>query len=302
MVAGAMQAAFLSPEARAEMIADQHSALWAGSVASMGQAVREGDGYRLNGQWRLASGCHHAEWLGGTALVMGENGPIMNADGSPDVKLMFFRQGEAQILDTWNSLGMRGTGSTDFRLEGIHVPAYRTFSLFTAPPVSDGPLFKAGILVLFSLSLASVMPGIAQAGIDAFVELAGGKTPTMSQTTLGSRPTIHAEVARAQMLVDSARAYLHEVGNAIQASVEAGGGVTEELEIRRRLACVNSAASCRQAVDIVHELAGTTSINTGHPLEQALRDMHTAAQHFLVSPAWLEKTGQYYFGQGLGMP
>jgi hypothetical protein len=49
-------------------------------------------------------------------------------------------------------------------------------------------------------------------------------------------------------------------------------------------------------------MAGSTPVYSGHPLERCLRDVHTAAQHLFMSPVWWEKTGQYYFGMGLGMP
>ena len=301
MTAASGQTAFLSPEMRAEIFADPRGFVNAGSVASMGRAVPDGDGYRLTGQWRLASGCHHANWLGGAALIFDGEAPRMGPGGMPDVKLMLFRPEDSEILDTWNPLGMRGTGSTDFRLDNVYIPGHRMFSVLTAPPLAGGPMYQAGVLVMFSLALAAVFPGIAQAGIDAFVDLAGGKTPTMSQTTLGSRPTVHAEVARAVTLVQSARAYLYEVADELMESLRSGAGIPEELEIKRRLACVNAGESCLSAVNMVFTLAGTSSIQAGHPLERCMRDIRTAGQHFLVAPAWLEKTGQYYFGHGLAM-
>lgn len=119
----------------------------------------------------------------------------------------------------------------------------------------------------------ATLPGIAGAAIDAFVELAKEKTPTFSQTGLATRPTIDVEVARA-----------------------------EELEARRRLACANVGASCTQAVERLFTLSGSTAVYAGHRLERCLRDVRTAGQHLFFSPVWWEKTGQYYFGLGLGMP
>jgi len=134
------------------------------------------------------------------------------------------------------------------------------------------------------------------------VELAKAKTPTFSQTGLATRPTIHAELARVEALVQSARAFLYEVADEMMASVKAGHPVPPELEARRRLASTNVGASCSQAVDRLFTVAGTTPIYSGHELERRLRDIRTASQHLFVSPVWWEKTGQYYFDLGLGMP
>jgi alkylation response protein AidB-like acyl-CoA dehydrogenase len=155
---------------------------------------------------------------------------------------------------------------------------------------------------MFAMSITSVLPGIARAAIDAFVELASAKTPTFSQTSLAMRPSIHAELARVEALVQSARAFLYEVADEMMASVRAGDPVSPQLEARRRLACANVGASCSQAVDRLFAMAGATPIYTGHELERRLRDIRTASQHMFVSPVWWEKTGQFYFGLGLGMP
>jgi alkylation response protein AidB-like acyl-CoA dehydrogenase len=228
--------------------------------------------------------------------------PRMGPDGAPDFKNMFFKPEDCQILDTWHSLGLRGTGSTDITVNDVFVPEERVFSVFTAPPVVSGALYRIDILGLYSMALTMVLVGIARAAIDSFVELAKAKTPTLSQTGLANRPTIHAEVARAEALLQSARAYLYEVAGELMETVTAGATVGEELEARRRLACVNASASSVKAVDSMFSLAGATPVYSGHRLEQCLRDVHSASQHLVVSPVWWEKTGQWYFGHGLGMP
>jgi len=226
----------------------------------------------------------------------------MGPGDMPDFKLMFFPVEDCRILDTWYSTGMRGTGSADVVVEDVFVPEERTFSVFTAQSRLSGSLYKIRIEMLFFTALASVGLGIARAAIDSFVELAKGKTPTLSQTGLAMRPTIHAEVARAEALYQSARSYMHEIAREMTVAVSNGAGVPEELEARRRLACVYASESCERAVDMMFRLGGMTSIYTGQILDRCLRDIHTVNQHLAVSPVWWEKTGQYYFGQGLGMP
>jgi indole-3-acetate monooxygenase len=226
----------------------------------------------------------------------------MDAHGAPDFKSMFLPRADCELLDTWYSLGMRGTGSTHFAVNDAFVPESRVFSVFTALPRVSGPLYRLGVLPLFSMTVTSVLPGIARAAIDAFVDLAKAKTPTFSQTGLATRPTVHAELARVEAQVQAARTFLYAVADELMATVQTAQPVSEELEARRRLACANVGESCRQAVDRLFTLAGTTPIYAGHELERRLRDIRTASQHLFVGPVWWEKTGQYYFGLGLGMP
>ena len=300
--AGGLLTAFMPPEAAREIFASGTDVMLPGASAPNGRAVPVDGGYRLSGRWPLASGCQHGDWLGGLGLVFDGEVPRMDAHGAPDFMNFTVRREDCEILDTWYSMGMRGTGSTHFSVSDVFVPEERAFSVFTAEPRVQGPLYRLGVLPMFAMTVTSVLPGIARAAIDAFVEMAKAKTPTFSQTGLGTRPTIHAEVARVEALVQSARAFLYEVADEMMAAVEAGQPVSEATEVRRRLACSNVGAACIEAVDRMFALAGATPVYTGHRLERCLRDIHTAGQHLFVSPVWWEKTGQYYFGHGLGMP
>jgi alkylation response protein AidB-like acyl-CoA dehydrogenase len=298
---GAVQAAYLPDEAAREIFGGP--GLGAGSIVPRGHAVEVEGGFRVSGRWPLASGCDYAEWLGGNCLIFDGEAPRMDPHiPMPDFKLMFFPRSDCTIIDTWYSTGMRGTGSSDFVVEDVFVPAGRTFSLFTARSRLPGALYKMGIDMQFFMALVTVGLGIARASIDAFVELAKSKTPTLSQTGLAARPTIHAEVARAEALYQSARAYMHEVAREMTAAVWTAGSVPDETEVRRRLACLRAAEACEEVVDRMYRLGGTTSIQAGQVLDRCLRDIHTVNQHLASSPVWWEKTGQYYFGQGLGMP
>ena len=299
---GALLTAFVAPERAREIYAAGPDVLLPGASAPNGRAVPVDGGYTLSGRWPLASGAQHGDWLGVVALAFDGDTPRLDAHGVPDFKSMFVPRADCELLDTWHSLGMRGTGSTDFTVREAFVPEGRVFSLFTGPPRVAGALYRLGVLPLFAMAVTSVLPGIARAAIDAFVELARAKTPTFSQSGLASRPTVHAEVARVEALVQAARAYLYEVADEMTAVVAAGRPVAEDLEARRRLACAHVGAACTEAVDRVFALAGSTPVYSGHRLERCLRDIHTAGQHLFCSPVWWEKTGQYYFGLGLGMP
>jgi alkylation response protein AidB-like acyl-CoA dehydrogenase len=299
--AGALMTAFLPPATAREAFAGG-PVLLPGASQPKGRAVPVEGGYRVTGRWPLASGAGHGPWLGLVSMVFDGDTPRMNEHGAPDFKAMALPREECDVLDVWYSLGMRGTGSTDFVVNNAFIPEERTFSVFTAVPQVQGALYQLGVLRLFSMSIASVLPGIARSAIDAFIGLAKDKTPAFSQIGLASRPTVHAELARVEALVQSARSYLYEVAEEMMAAVKAGEPVSDDLEAQRRLACSNAGAACTEAVDRLFALSGTTTIYSGHKLEQSLRDIHTAAQHMFVSPIWWERTGQYYFGHGLGMP
>jgi alkylation response protein AidB-like acyl-CoA dehydrogenase len=300
--AGPLLTAFLPLDVTPALFLKGPDTLFPGASAPGARAAPVDGGYRVSGRWPLASGASHGQWLGGVAMVFDGEVPRMDPHGTPDFKVLIFAPEDCQIQDTWYSLGMRGTGSTHFAVNEVFVPEERTFSLFGGQPQVGGALYRIGVLPMFGMAVASVLPGIARAAIDAFVDLAKSKTPTFSQTGMASRPTIHAALAQAEALVQSSRSYLYEVAREMMASVQSAEPVSEDLEARRRLACANVGASCVRAVDDLFTLAGSTPIYSGSRLERCLRDIHTVSQHLFVSPVWWEKTGQYYFGLGLGMP
>lgn len=296
---GSMFAAYLPPDAGREIYGSDPNVITAGALAPKGRAVAEGGGYRLSGRWPLASGCRHASWLAGGSFIFEGEAPRLDPNGIPDLTLFFLPKDKCEIIDTWHSAGLRGTGSNDFSVAEALVPAERTFSMLNGKPYYDGPLYRAPILVVFSPMVASVSLGIARAAIDAFVELAGGKMPTFSTALLRDKPTVQAQVAQAETLLRAARAFLFETAAAVWERMCAAEPIDDELEATMRLACVHTAASCAQAVDIVYTLGGATSVYATSRLERCFRDAHVVTQHLAVSPSWNERAGKYFLGLGL---
>src|SRR5581483_1978800 len=157
LATGAVLAAHAPSDGAKELYAGGPNVTFPGSVIPRGRAIPVEGGYRLTGRWPLGSGCHHADWISSTALIFDGDAPRMGPDGAPDLHAMFVRPSEVEVLDTWHSLGLRGTGSTDFAVEDAFVPARRTFPLFTQQPQVAGPLYRLGILPLYSMSLTSVL-------------------------------------------------------------------------------------------------------------------------------------------------
>jgi indole-3-acetate monooxygenase len=233
-----------------------------GSIAPTGRAVAVEGGYRLTGRWPLSSGCVHGDWLGAAGFVFDGDEMRMGPAG-PDFRFFGVPGSDVEVIDTWHSLGLRGTGSNDYAVSDVFVPEALTFPVFTQTPQTSGTLYWAGIMPLFSLALAPVLLGIARRAIDSFVELAKSKTPTLSQTGLAVRPTIHANVARAEAQLGAARAYIYESAAEVTANCVPGQMLPEHVEQKRLLACTYVAESCCDVVDKVFNLAGATAIRQG---------------------------------------
>ena len=151
------------------------------------KAVVVPDGYRVTGRQGFSSGCRHAAWLAARAHIF-ENGQPRLKDGQPEERYLFVPAAEAELLDTWHVRGMRGTGTHDFAVSDVFVPAERTVLQAGAPLLETGPLYEIPRSLLFASGDAAVALGLARSCLAAFFELAGAKTPRAMQAMLRDQP------------------------------------------------------------------------------------------------------------------
>jgi alkylation response protein AidB-like acyl-CoA dehydrogenase len=171
----AAYSAWLPPKGIAELYAAGVPTI-AGALHPPAKAVRVDGGWRIIGQVPFGSGCHQAQWLVMPAQEEGADAPF----GA------FLRRESATILDTWHTLGMRGTGSADFTVTDLFVPEHLTVPVapLRSPPSGfEGPLYRmwpwSGIV-----GEGAVSVGVAAAAVDSAVHLCKTKTPAYQGTAL----------------------------------------------------------------------------------------------------------------------
>ncbi len=290
-----MLAAYLAPDVAREVYGDPGSVV-GGVFAPMGRAVPDGDGFRVSGRWRFASGCGHATWLMGGCLVEDGDDVRRLASGAPDVRLALFPADAYAVHDTWDVAGLRGTGSHDIALDDARLPAARTASLLSDVPVAEGALYAFPPFGLLALAIGAVGLGIAGAAIDDLAALAAGKTPTGSAKPLAARADTQARVARAQAAVDAARALVREAVAAAWAQARERGEVAVAARAALRRAASHAMGAATEATDAMYALAGGTAVYASSPLQRRHRDLHVATQHMLVGPATWELAGRVALG------
>ena len=268
----------------------------AGSIRPEGRAISADGGYRVIGRWDYASGIDHANWLLCMCKVEDENGPRLTPEGAPETRMLLVPIGAVTVHDTWDVVGMRGTGSNDFVVDDVFVPMERTFSL-SEPPQEAGPLYHPRLaLVAPFLGASANLLGMARGAMDCFVELATQSGSTMSTTLLRDRPLVQTKVAEAEATIGAARAYvLDAVGTAWQAVCDDVPDPSSEIA-QARLAITHGMWASVEAVDLLFHAAGTNAIHRKYPLERFFRDIHVAVQHVAGLPANLESAGQALLG------
>jgi len=274
----------------------------AGSIRPEGRALLVDGGYRVTGRWDYASGVDHANWLLCTCNVDDSNGPLMTADGTPVTRVLFAPVQAATIIDTWDVMGMRGTGSNDFVLEDVFVPDERTFSLLD-PPREKGTLYHPRFFFtgLWTQTVANAL-GMARGAMNAYLRLAAQVGSTMSSTLLRDRASAQTAVGEAEAIISGARAYvLDSVDRAWRAVGEGCQDPSREIA-QARLAITHGMWESVKAVDLLFHAAGTNAVHRRHPLERFFRDIHVAVQHVAGLPFNIEAGGRVMLGLQPGGP
>jgi len=289
--------AWFSDETTAEVFGSTRTVM-AGAFFPPRRAVPVRGGYRLSGRCTFNSNCHAATWILGLAHVYDNGVGRLDEHGQPVTLMTLFPREKAEIIDNWDTLGMRGTGSHDVNVDDVFVPAERAVSfkpLEQPSPAYSGPWHR---LTIWPPVACSAIPalGIAQAAIDEFTELATKKTPTYTTTMLKNRSIVQLRLATAVAKVESARAYLHEAfADAWQGAMD-GRSLDQAGKARLQLASSHVPIAAAEAVDLIHSLAGTTGIRNDHAFQRHFRDVHVISQHAYVCESRMEAVGQVRFG------
>ena len=291
----ALISAWLPEEHACEIWADSN-VITGGVFAPMGRALLDGDDYIVSGRWAWGSGSANCSWLLGGAVIM-EGGEMRRLpNGAPDHRMMVMRRHEVELIDTWDALGMRGTGSGDLAAKDVRVPQGRSVSFITDTPRETGPLYRFAPFGLLALGIAGVASGNALGALDDLKALAVAKKGQGSSRSLAERGVVQADFAVAQADLNAARALVYAEIAAAWDRVVAGDTLDLPARARLRLAATRLTQVSARVAAKMHELAGGTSVYASHPLNRRFRDAHVATQHVMVAPPTLELAGRVLLG------
>jgi alkylation response protein AidB-like acyl-CoA dehydrogenase len=277
--AGAM-AAFIDKAGVRELF-DRCDAVVVGSVAGLGRAVAVDGGYRVSGRWAFLSGIRQATHAGCICAVYDGDTERVGPDGQPATVVPFFAVEECTVIDTWQTTGLRGTGSHDIVVEDVFVPAYRVAD-FSAPP-------RAGLSTLHYLHVdnaanvtaAAMAIGIAGAALEAFRELGTSKRRP-SGGTLADTPGAMIALAQAEVRYAQARGYLYETADLVWEDAVAGNLPGERWLPRTSLASTAAVDAAIAVVSDLYRAAGTSAIFATRAFDRCLRDVYTLGAHKTV--------------------
>jgi alkylation response protein AidB-like acyl-CoA dehydrogenase len=299
---GGYVTAFLNQEVARTMYPD----LQAGTAAAAtptGQAQQEPDGYRVSGRFPFASGCQHSEWVWLGCVVMADGMPLVDDNGVPATRQCLVKLAQCEILDTWYTTGLRGTGSNDLVVKDVFVKAEHTFGFQDRDLIKrPGPLYAFPFM--FAAKSSAVGLGIARHALEVLIETATNKAARRYMLGEHLEPAklmrddvfVQEAVGRAEIMLTSARAYFFEVMGDLWSTLVSGGEPNPAQVARFTTHHTYVTGVCVDVVQLVFKAAGGTAVYQKGPLDRCLRDILTMNQHVVGTLRTYEMAGRLLLG------
>jgi alkylation response protein AidB-like acyl-CoA dehydrogenase len=293
-----MAAAYVEPKVAREMFGDVRSVMAWGPVGPNAKAVAVEGGYRASGSWSFASGIKHAGWLGCHCPVVEADGaPRLGSDGKPAERTMLIPKASAKIKDIWRVVGLKGTGSDNYRTDDLFVPDAYTFTRESAADRREtGPLYRFTIFHLYGTGFAAIGLGLARGALDDFVALAATKIPKTKTFVLRDNAVIQSQVALAEAKLASSRSFLLQTLHETWDVAVRGEALSLPQRAALKLAGTYAVHQAKDVIDTVYHAAGATAIFESNPFERRFRDVHTVIQQVQAQFANFEMVGQVLLG------
>lgn len=280
--------AALPLDTQAELYKNGPDVAFAGGLFPVQSAPATETGFRVDGRWKFASGCMGADILG--VGIPGDE----STGGKPRTALL--RPDQVEIVQDWDVVGMRGTGSFDLVVRDVEVPREWTFIRGGAPTV-DEPLYRYPTIAYAAQVLAIVGAGVARAALDHAREVGAGYTGVTGAPKLADRGYYRTGYADAEAALRSARAWFYEVSHEVWETVVSGDEATDEQNAQLRLSSAHLAKTASEVVSKLVEISGTAPIYSTHPLRGLQGDALVPKQHAFLGPAIHDAAGAVLMGQ-----
>ena len=289
------------PEAQHEIWGESADSLISSAlIFARGRARRVPGGYRLTGRWPYSSGIDPSTWNMFGGIVVDEEA------GLNEPRMFLVPARDYSVIDTWQVIGLAGTGSKDVEVTDVFVPAYRTLATERikggpnrGSELNPGTLYKLPAVSLFAFVLGGVSLGIARGAIQHFTETTRNRLSAYTGRNIADFTNIQVHLAEASALADAAEAIMLRGCDEAMRITEAGVVPSLEQRASYRRDGAFAGGLCTKAVDLLFAATGGAAVYERNPIQRAFRDVHAANAHYVLN--W-DVNGAVYGRVALGLP
>jgi 3-hydroxy-9,10-secoandrosta-1,3,5(10)-triene-9,17-dione monooxygenase len=272
MADNALKLAAFSPQAQEEVWTKNPDAKFSNAVAPLGKGEVVDGGVKWTGRHPFSSGVDHADWVMATGFVQ-------RGDKKQTVSALIPKK-DIKIIDDWHVIGLTGTGSKTFEVNGAFVPDHRLLSKDddeAGSALYQAPVFHLPRGGVSSASYAAVAVGCAEGLLDEYIKYTAPRK---------SRSTVVAEETGTQMGIGIAASEIEAAAQMLMTPLretmqllERGEPVPKKLNLRGKRNAAYAAQLSIQAAQKLFNAAGGRALYLDNVMQRMLRDCLAAAAH-----------------------
>jgi len=272
------QMALFDDQAAQDVWGKDTSVLISSTYMMVGKAMPVEGGYRFSGRWRFSSGCEHCDWIFLGGMVDPDSGNL-------DARTFLLPRKDYKIVDTWDTHGLRGTGSHDIVVEDVFIPEYRTHKMADAlmcmspgNAINTSPIYRMPFAQVFIRSVSTSTIGALQAMIDAFIKYAA-KRVTVTGAKTAEDATAQLVIAETLSAIDEMKVLLHRnIGKMYDDAVK-GEFTTIEERMMYRFQSADVPERCINLAQRIFKAGGGAAVFNGLSFSRIFRDISTGKAH-----------------------
>lgn len=273
----------------ASLYRNDPNTVFAGGIFPPQPAEVVAGGFKVNGRWKYSSGSIGAD-------IVGVGIAPRNGDKLDLPRLAVMPRSQARVEETWDTVGLLGTGSHDLVVENVVVGEEWTF-VRGGQPNLDEPFFRYPSLSFATQVLSVVGLGVARAALDELSGMASGRISVTGAPALADRPLAQVDVAKSEAALRSARAFFYESIEQAWGHVLAGDPVPAEVVNLLRLSSTHASRIAAEVARRAQMLSGMTGIYNESPLARCVNDAQVVTQHAFMGDVTYQNAGAMFFGK-----
>ena len=275
----AWQMALFDDRAAQEVWGEDSNVRISSSYMPTGRAKPVEGGFLFSGRWGYSSGCDHCDWV-----FLG--GLVEPVEGQPvDARTWLIPRKDYEIVDTWHTAGLKGTGSKDIVIKDAFVPEYRTHKMidgFTCNSpgnqMNTAALYRMPFGQVFSRAVSTASIGALRGMVDSFVETAKTRVNVVGAKT-SDDSVAQLAIAEAINTIDELTLVLKRNFEALEGYAERGEVPPIEERVKYRFQASYPPERVAELASRLFKAAGGAAVYTRNPYGRFLADINVCRQH-----------------------
>lgn len=293
------QLALFDDRAAQDVWGKDNGTLISSSYMPVGKVTRVDGGFKFSGRWGFSSGSKHCDWVFLGAMV-----PPLNAGDPPDMRTFLLPRSDYTIVDNWDVMGLRATGSHDIVVDDVFVPEYRTHKAadgfaITSPgnALNTAPLFRLPFGQIFVRAVSTAAIGALRGAISSYADITSKRVGMNDGKRTAGDPTAQYNLALAGTIADELRLVLLRNFDRLMEAARGGPALTMEERIKMRFDSALVLQRAVEGVDLLMACCGGMGTFLNHPVNKHFLDIHTGRGHVANTP---EKFGRNWGAVQMG--